>query len=118
MCCPLSTIRSRSSTRRARPPSCDAASNTVTARPAAASVTAAASPAQPPPTTAIRASVTRSPWTLVRPRRLPCEPGLREWRQRDALVEDAIAVALDLVEQAPIDRRHDEPRTLGTTIAP
>src|SRR6516165_5948682 len=118
MCCPLSTIRSRSSTRRARPPNCGAASKTVTARPAAASVTAAASPDQPAPMTAMRSFVTQPRRTLVRPRGLPGEPGFRERRERDALVEDAIAVALDLVEQAPVDRCHDEPWTLRAPIAP
>src|SRR5215469_12257065 len=115
MCWPLSTTPLRSSRRRARPPSMEAVSKTVTARPAPVSVTAAASPAQPPPITATRPSLIAGRRS-IRPRGLPREPRLGERGERNALLEHAEAVALDLFEEPSINRGHDQSGPLRAPI--
>src|SRR5262245_12083635 len=102
-------------TRRARPPRTLPCSNSATRTPACASVTAAAQPAQPPPITATEGAVlfidasSESSASLCRLQR---DPQLAQRRERDALIQHAIAVAFDLIEQRSVDRRHDEARTL------
>src|SRR5262249_766181 len=84
--------------------------------PAAASVTAAAQPAQPPPTTATRAPSTEVRAVSATACRVPRDPELAQRCQRDPAIEHAIAVAFDFIEQRPVDRRHDDPRTLCGAI--
>src|SRR5512143_2540117 len=97
-CWPLSSASPSTVTRRARPPSVFACSNTVTGTPAATSVTAAAHPDHPPPTTATRAGAAVRHAGSLTTRGVPGDPELAQGRQRDAAIEHPIAVALDLIE--------------------
>src|ERR1700741_4612432 len=56
-----------------------------------------------------------SPFSISYPR-LPGDPELAHRRERDALVEHREAVARDLVEERPVDRRHDEARALAGAV--
>src|SRR5436853_1166629 len=47
---------------------------------------------------------------------LPGDPELAQRRERDALVEDRVAIARDLLEERSIDGRHDEARALVAAV--
>src|SRR5664279_5084930 len=100
------------SIRRARPPSCLAASKTVTIVPAELSSTAAASPAQPPPMMATDNGFK----SLALDPRAPGNPQLADRRQRRTLAEDLATVALDLVEHGTVDGGHHQPRSLRFAV--
>src|SRR6202171_6324533 len=53
---------------------------------------------------------------LVIPRCLPRQPGFAQRGQREAAIEDAKTIALDLVEQRAVDRGHDQSGTLRPAI--
>src|ERR1700682_6193208 len=57
-----------------------------------------------------------SDWTLVIPRRLPCEPGFTQRSEREAAIENVKTIVLDLVEQRAIDCSHDQAGTLRPAI--
>src|SRR4051794_18338851 len=55
--------------------------------------------------------------TSIRPRGLPRQPRLAQGRERNPLVEHMETVALDLVEEGLINRRHHQPRSLRSAVA-
>ena len=91
----------RDITRRARPPGTGPDSNTVTGTPRSASVTAGR-----------HAGIAGADDRYARDPSFPGEPELAQRRERGALRQDLEAVALDLVEQRAVDRRHDQPGAL------
>src|SRR6185503_6363050 len=66
--------------------------------------------------TAIRAAFADAGAPSDTARRVPCNPELAQRRQRDAAVENPVAVTLDFLEERPIDRRHDDPRALCLAV--
>src|SRR5450631_1173573 len=56
--------------------------------------------------------------TSILPRRFPRDPRLVQRCERDATVENAKSVALDLGEQRAIHGGHHQPRALGAPVTP
>src|SRR5688572_9662046 len=84
--------------------------------PPRASATAAAMPAYPPPTMPTGVGRAASFTRLRRKPGFPREPQLGDRCERDFRVQHLARVGFDLVQQALVDRRHDEPRALRAPI--